>query len=475
MGIVLTDIYGGDIAEPSRVFNFKFSYWEVMLPAFEAQGADSVNTNQQTNSVHTKPEVVVSNIESNSCDTMEKINPGFKESNKFYTNKVCVDFGKNNITLAGKVGSIRGYKHFVIYLNKCVNSTGNGNHCLPQAHIDNVLSQGILSVFTTEFDIDTDNINAPLQEYHTLDQIQITTSIFKLFVKKYNKIFLNYDSGLLTPAIERLEAYKTDSISEAVDLKSANNFIPGNFNQISFQGSGKNEIFNISFMKLPQMLANIGGILQLTIFVGRVLMYFWSTNSMLEFVISKVFTEEERKKHLLFYEENKTKQLNVKNISVKDIFSNKEIKSNLNFSKDNIEQIDKNKEGNDSLNPDESLSKIDKSKIAFVNCENNFGVNLQNLKTNVKPPKKNSKHRVIKNVQILNQNLEINQEINQQNNINEIKKVISSTEYNAKANKKTRNQKLILRDNNNDNDNNQELKKIEDGDLSNHGFYQEEM
>ncbi len=82
---------------------------------------------------------------------------------------------------------------------------------------------------------------------------------------------------------------------------------------------------------------------------------------------------------------------------------------------------------------------------------------------------------MIKNVQILNQNLEINQEINQQNNINEIKKVISSTEYNAKANKKTRNQKLILRDNNNDNDNNQELKKIEDGDLSNHGFYQEEM
>jgi len=82
-----------------------------------------------------------------------------------------------------------------------------------------------------------------------------------------------------------LEAYMIENILESVDLRGSNIIVPGLFNHIALQGSGKNEIINISFMKFPSALANIAGILQLTLFTGKFLKDFWSENSMLEFII----------------------------------------------------------------------------------------------------------------------------------------------------------------------------------------------
>jgi len=135
-----------------------------------------------------------------------------------------------------------------------VNSTENGNKCLPQADIDKNSAQAVLSMFNTEYDVNPENLESPLNEHHNLDQLRISSSIFKRFDKNYNKIFLNYDKGLLTSDIQTLEAYRTDNILESVDLRGSNTIIPGLFNQIALQGSGKNEIINISFMSILMRL-----------------------------------------------------------------------------------------------------------------------------------------------------------------------------------------------------------------------------
>jgi len=251
LGLVVTDIIGQDIPEPSRVFNIKFIYWQITLPAFSAKGSDSVNSennnpNQQINNITTvsnvnnKPIVKTTFIKPNDCKTMEQINPGFAETNKFFTNKVCLDFGANNITLAGKYGSIQGYSFLTIYLNRCVNSTENNNSCMPQAYIDKIFAQAILSIFTTEYDVNPEDYESPLQEYHNLDQMQISSSIFKKFEKRYNKIILNNDKGLFTPDIQTQVAYRTENIVESVDLRGGNTIVPGLFNQVMLLGSGKN-------------------------------------------------------------------------------------------------------------------------------------------------------------------------------------------------------------------------------------------
>ncbi len=43
VGLIVSDIFGQDIPDPSRIFNIKFIYWQVTIPAFSAKGADSVN------------------------------------------------------------------------------------------------------------------------------------------------------------------------------------------------------------------------------------------------------------------------------------------------------------------------------------------------------------------------------------------------------------------------------------------------
>ncbi len=282
MGLIVTDIFGQDIPEPSRIFNIKFIiYWKIMFPAFSAEGSDNVNSKNTypdlqinnsanvTNVNSNKPVALTTNIKPNDCKIIEQINPGFAESNKFYSNKVCLDFGANNITLDGKYGSIQGYSFLTIYLNRCVNSTENKNSCMPQAYIDKILALAGLSIFTTEYDLNPEEYESPFQEYHNMDHLQISSSIFKKFEKKYNKIILNYDKGLFTPDIQTVEAYRTESIVESVDLRGENTIVPGLFNQVMLLGSGKNEVFNISFMKLPQVLANIGGILQVILFTGK--------------------------------------------------------------------------------------------------------------------------------------------------------------------------------------------------------------
>jgi len=471
MGLIITDSFGQDIPENSRVFNIKFKYWQVNIPAFSAIGSDSVssenkNINQQINNNtinstvnSNKPTVVAIDIEPNDCNALELINPGFAATNKFFTSTVCLDFGANNIQLAGKYGSIQGFSFFNINLNRCVNSTENANSCMPQPYIDKVLAQAVISMFTTEYDVNPEDLDSPLQEYYNLESLRISASIFKRFDKKYNKIILNYDKGLLQPDIKNLEAYRTDNILESVDLRGSINNIPGLFNQITLQGSGKNEVFNISFMKIPQVLANVGGILQVILYTGQILMFFWSENSMLEFVISQVFTEEEREKSIKFFKENKNRKFSSNYLSFKTIF-NQNNNPNFSVNNDNIEQKDKNKDLNHNLNAD-----VDKDLSSNHLVKNNNYIDftpkeLKNQKRFDDENKDNGKKFIGNNN---------TSKLNIKNQLNEINEIKAESSHNNSNNKEITNARQILRD-----CNDKQIKKIDDPFLNDNSNQKEE-
>jgi len=472
MGLIITDSIGQDIPDNSRVFNIKFKYWQVTIPAFSAKDSNSVssenkNINQQINNNtnnsnvnRNKPIVATMDIQPNYCDALGKINPGFAATNKFFTSTVCLDFGANNIQLAGKYGSIQGYSYLNIYLNKCVNSTENANSCMPQQYIDKVLAQAVLSIFTTEYDVNPEDFDSPLQEYFNLETLRISASVYKRFDIKYNKIILNYDKGLFQPDIKTLEAYRTDNILEYVDLRTSMTNFPGLFNQITIQGSGKNDVFNISFMKLPQMLANIGGILQVIFFTGKFLMYFWSENSMLDFMFSKVLSEEEREKSIKFFEENKDKKFSADNFSFKTIL--RQIKNpNLKTNNDNIEQRYKHNDLNPNLNADVDRVVRRNHLVKSNNYVDITPQELQNQKRFIDENKDNGEDFCYRNNNSITSNLNLNnnQEINQ---INEIK-ALSSKDFSNNNNKK---EKEIIKARPISRDiNYKEIKKIQDPNL----------
>jgi len=372
LGLIVTDTLGDELADYARVMNIKFRYQQVVLP-----GAGTNNSN------NTKPKVIYLDIPASDCTPYEKINPIFAATNKNFKNTVCLDFEKNNITFTGKFGAIQGYTLLNIQMNKCVNSTLNANNCMPTTYIDKVLANAVLNVFSTEYDVIPEDLDQPVQQYHTLDQLRISSSVFKRFDKKYNKIFVNYDRGLLTPAIDVMEAYRTDNIYESMDLRNSNLPVAGPFNLLTLQFSGKNEIFNISFMKLPQALANVGGILNLTLVSGKVLMYFWSMNSTLEFVISKVISVEEREKYFSFLKENNNKNFDFSFKNITNRISS--VKSSLfNLNEDNnTNNTPKNR--NPDLMSNLNSNAADKKSL-FVKSNNYFEV-AASTKTPKKDPK----------------------------------------------------------------------------------------
>ncbi len=196
-------------------------------------------------------------------------------------------------------------------------------------------------------------------------------------------------------------------------------------------------------MKYSYALANIAGVLQVILLTGKFLIYFWSKNSMLEFVISQVITEEEREKRIVFFEENNKKLLSPADFSLKNI-SKLNNNPNLNLNYDNIEPKDKNNDLNS-----EALSKINKTQRSFVKKDDNSS----SIPNTLKYPQaflKNIRHnksRFINNESnnTSNMNLKINQESNQLKEINAIKSVYST--FTANDNKDIRNCNLILSDN----------------------------
>jgi len=338
LAVLVTDTNGIDIPDYDRVMNIEFKYLQVVIP-----------TGTNNPSANSMPLVTYTTVPANDCKTYEKLNPVFGYANKNFKNTVCFDFEKNKVSLTGKFGALQGYTNLDVRLNKCVNSTLNNNNCMPTTYINQVLAFAILNVFSTEYDIIPEDLDNPVQQYDSFDQLRISASVYKRFDKKYNKIFVNYDRGLLTPAIEVMEAYRTDNIYESVDLRNGNNGYNDDaaFSALGLQFSGKNEIFNISFMKLPQALANVGGILNLTLISGKVLMYFWSMNSMLEFVISKVISAEERERYFNFLKENSNKNFD---FSFKNITNRISIvQSGLNLN--NLNPNDGDKDNNTNNTP----------------------------------------------------------------------------------------------------------------------------
>jgi len=216
-------------------------------------------------------------------------------------------------------------------------------------------------------------------------------------------------------------------------------------------------------MKLPQALANIGGILNVILFSGKFLMYFWSQNSMLEFNISEVITEEERKKSIQFFEDIREKKLNLNSddISLKNI-SKLIYNQNIKLNRDNFQRKDMHENLNDN-----AISKIGKTKIPIVNTDMNLLSTPQTLKYPKRfiEIKKENRSLFINDNNFNNTsniNLKNKQESNHLKEINEIKAICG--ELISNNNKEIINDQHILSEN--------EVKNIKDADRSLNVFNQ---
>jgi len=167
---------------------------------------------------------------------------------------------------------------------------------------------------------------------------------------------------------------------ESVDLRGKITLFPGTFSQITFRCTGKTEIYYRSYLRFQAAFAYIGGILQALILLGKCFVYFFSKNSMMNYLFMQLFNYEEIKAIL-----NEEINIDLKSFLNKmdDFLKRSVIKSNsrekqrkTNFQEFNLKSINFNSNSNIIGNDNHINLKINKNKIKG---KNDFNVNLQNI------------------------------------------------------------------------------------------------
>lgn len=90
-------------------------------------------------------------------------------------------------------------------------------------------------------------------------------------------ILYSTDIGYVFEEFEEVNATKIEPYTESVDNRSEGLF-PGNFVVFSIQTSAIKQVFNRSYIKIQNLLANIGGVIEGVLFLaGPIQNYFAST------------------------------------------------------------------------------------------------------------------------------------------------------------------------------------------------------
>ena len=382
ISLLLIDALGREIIDYDRVFNFNVKFWKIQVP--KNTTATSTNSTNVTNFI---PVNTIIDLPLRNCSDVNYTfyNNFYVLFSKIYKSGLCVDFSSFNDTLFGEYGSTYGYSTLNIYINKCVNNTRiNKTNCLPIEVIDKKLAQTYMNLVSIENDVDSENFTNPIMSYTKNELLPISSTIFKNYFKDLNSVTFDSDDGMLLDNLNTYESYRTDKISESVDLRGSNTLFPGTFSQIIFRCSGKTEIYSRTYIKFPETFAKIGGILQAFVIFGKVFVLIWSKNNMLSYLILHIF-------------ENKEINLVVNNRNIQNDFKLKSIEeSKQKFVNTILTKINKFKKISET-NSEKQLNLKNKNTMKII--RNNM-INTSNIKLN------NSYNKyIINNCEVIHKNL----------------------------------------------------------------------
>jgi len=408
--LLLLDSVGNELQEYDRYFNFLVKFWNITVPD-RTKFANS--TKQNLLPIHNIMDLPLKN-----CSKMnyKKFNSFYVDLAKTYDTVLCIDFSSLNETLFGTYGGVHGYSTLNIYFRKCVNSTPNNKtNCFSEDVINAKLSQAYINILTVENHIDSKNFTNPISEFSKNDMLPISSTIFKNYFKDYNKIIFSSDNGFIFQNTQSFEAYRTDQIMESVDLRGKNTLFAGTFSQITYRFSGKTEYFYRSYQKVPATFAYISGLLQAIILGGKIFIYLFSKNSMLNFLYLHTFDpdnfeeEMQTKKEFIkindfhkllkwnqniplkdynykMYFENKIddyeKNMNNFNVKVLQVKNQSKIKNKIDINDMNIEKKAEENRKEEPFYKIKDLNKRFEDEVNNISSENKAISNAQNLNIN---------------------------------------------------------------------------------------------
>ena len=183
-------------------------------------------------------------------------------------NLYCINTTKD-IYLQGSFGQPE-WTYLNFEFNKCINSSENNYSCLPENEMNSVLDGGYVGLFVTDFSVYPNDYKNPLHLYGK--------NIFTGFsVREYldcwvylRPIEINTDNGFIINRINRKSSFQYESIKETKDHRGGNNFLT-----VKLRLDQSKDIYDRSYTKLHETLADFGGIIKVCWVLGEIAAYFF--------------------------------------------------------------------------------------------------------------------------------------------------------------------------------------------------------
>ena len=301
---------------------------------------------------------------------------------------LCPIIRMDNQSLLGVYGGKQHFQYYHFDISMCINDTQNNNYCVDKETMDLKLKEAYLDVLTVDYNIDhTETNDKPYKIYVRSDRHSLSNSIYNRVWMYMETVDYYKDVGIIFENFTLHSFYKVNSFRYDSDLRNINNggTASGTFANLSILNFNIKQTYRVTCVKLQELCAHVGGIMQLISGLFLIINYIFSESSYQKRIIEYLFEEDQ--------EENAT-------------FMGKYFMHTLNQHKNNIHKPKFKKNQTMGLTNSRSQSIIKKatnlSKSPEINSNNSIQTPIYN---NLLEKKKKYKYRNSQNNFIQNENI----------------------------------------------------------------------
>jgi hypothetical protein len=254
----LLDYRASPYTNPEMIYNFYLSY-NYFIPGNATQGidnrwgADTVLLNQ------CKRE-----------DFKGSLFETFPNIEKYF----CIMPGTKNLTIYNRLGDLaNGFAFINIMINKCSNTSQfyTKGGCSDSQTINNALSRGFLTFTYIDNYIDHNDVTKPNVQYIANQILDLSTLNFQRIYFNIKNIIYETEDGFVFESRNTVKFTQQDSIRLYSDSRPSG-YYPETFSTLYIHATDITDVYNRSYVKLQNLLANIGGVVNGIMTMATILM-----------------------------------------------------------------------------------------------------------------------------------------------------------------------------------------------------------
>jgi hypothetical protein len=166
------------------------------------------------------------------------------------------------------------YTQLALFAVRCTNTTTK-NDCYPIDTINNYLQSISWSMITLNHIFDPNNYTDPGQVYLYKEKGQVGTTMFKRADYLLSNVDYLTDKGIFYETIERQDYFTISDPTYSADLRTVGLY-PGSFASINIEFRNFKISYERSYIKLQNVIANVGGFIKFIFFVGKIISGYFS-------------------------------------------------------------------------------------------------------------------------------------------------------------------------------------------------------